>query len=108
MKIFRYVLAAAIIGLAAVSCEVIGEDAFSKAPVAPQLYAHADILMTSNTMEELVNFSWKPARFLGEGLTYDLYGTYEGTSTKLSSTTDLFYKVQKTDFKSALYAAFPN
>jgi len=108
MKALKYLFAAAIVTLAAVSCEVIGEDAFSTAPVAPQLYAHADILMTSNTMEELVNFSWKPARFLGEGLTYDLYATYEGTDAKITSTQELYYSVPKTDFKSALYGAFPN
>ena len=86
--------------------EVIGRR-LSTAPVAPQLYAHADIV-DLNTMEELVNFSWKPARFLGEGLTYDLYATYEGTDVRITSTQGLYYSVPKTAFKTALYGAFPN
>ncbi|MFA7042707.1 MAG: hypothetical protein WC173_08995, partial [Bacteroidales bacterium] len=104
MKIFKYLFAATVLSMAAVSCEVISEDAFSTAPVAPEMYAHSDILMTSNTMEEHVNFSWKPARFLGEGLTYDLYGKYGESAVKIASTAELFYKVPKTEFKAALYA----
>lgn len=108
MKIFKYLFAATVLSMAAVSCEVISEDAFSTAPVAPEMYAHSDILMTSNTMEEHVNFSWKPARFLGEGLTYDLYGKFGESAVKIASTAELFYKVPKTEFKAALYAAFPD
>ncbi|HOT54212.1 MAG TPA: SusE domain-containing protein [Bacteroidales bacterium] len=107
MKILKYLFAAAIVSLSAVSCEVISEDAFSTAPVPPEMYAHSDILMTSNTMDEFVNFSWKPARFLGEGLTYDLYGKFGESTTKLASTSELYYRVPKTEFKTALYSAFP-
>lgn len=108
MKILKYLFAAAIVSMAAVSCEVISEDAFSTAPVPPEMYAHSDILMTSNTMEEFVNFSWKPARFLGEGLTYDLYGKFGETTSKLTSTAELYYRIPKTEFKTAIYGAFPN
>ena len=107
MKILKYLFAAAIVSLSAVSCEVISEDAFSTAPVPPEMYAHSDILMTSNTMDEFVNFSWKPARFLGEGLTYDLYGKFGESTAKLASTAELYYRVPKNEFKTALYNAFP-
>jgi hypothetical protein len=107
MKILKYLFAAAIVSLSAVSCEVISEDAFSTAPVPPEMYAHSDILMTSNTMEEFVNFSWKPARFLGEGLNYDLYAKFEESTAKLATTAELYYRVPKNEFKTALYNAFP-
>ena len=107
MKILKYLFAAAIVSLSAVSCEVISEDAFSTAPVPPEMYAHSDILMTSNTMDEFVNFSWKPARFLGEGLTYDLYGKFGESTAKLASTAELYYRVPKNEFKTTLYNAFP-
>ncbi|HHV02536.1 MAG: SusF/SusE family outer membrane protein [Bacteroidales bacterium] len=108
MKILKYLFAAAVLSMAAVSCEVISEDAFSTVPVPPEMYAHSDILMTSNTMEEFVNFSWKPARFLGEGLTYDLYGIFGETTSKLTSTAELYYRLPKTEFKTAIYGAFPS
>ena len=81
MKILKYLFAVAALGFATLSCEVISEDAFSTLPVPPEMYAHSNILMTSNTMDEYVNFSWKPARFLSEGVNYNLYAKYGNTSS---------------------------
>lgn len=107
MKLVKYFFAVAALALA-VSCEIVSEDAFSKASVAPEMYAHNDILMTSNTMEEDVNFSWKPARFMGEGVSYTLMAEYNGTGQTVTSTNEIYYKVSKEAFKAALYGIFPS
>ena len=62
--------------LGAASCTVIQEDAFSTDPVAPSVLSPADILMTANTMDEDVNFTWTAYRYLPEGLNYILRATY--------------------------------
>lgn len=106
-KLFSIISVAALfLGISA--CVPVPEDAFSTDPVAPEFYTHNDILMTSNTMEEDVTFSWTAYRFLDEGLSYDLTATYEGTSVSIAKTTDLYVTTSKTSFKNALYNAFPN
>lgn len=104
-KILSFIAVAALM-LGITSCEVFPEDAFSTAPVAPELYSHSDILMTSNTMDEDINFSWSAYRFLPEGLNYDFYAEYEGTAAKLASTKTLYYIASKSDFKTLLYNTF--
>ena len=105
-KIFNIIAVAALfLGVAA--CVPVPEDTFSTEPVAPEFYAHNDILMTSNTMDEDVTFSWTPYRFLAEGLPYELQATFEGTTIVLAKTNDLFYTTSKTDFKNTLYSSFP-
>ena len=104
-KILSFIAVAALM-LGITSCEVFPEDAFSTAPVAPELYSHSDILMTSNTMDEDINFSWSAYRFLPEGLNYDFYAEYEGTAAKLASTKTLYYIASKSDFKTILYNTF--
>ena len=106
-RIYSLLAAAAVLILGAASCQVISEDAFSTEPVAPELYDHSDILITANTMDEDVNFSWKPYRNLPEGLTYTLYMASEGQEVPLHSSTDLFFKTSKESFEWALYDAFP-
>lgn len=107
MKKFRYILAIAALILGAASCTILPEDAFSTDPVAPEFLAHADILMTANTMDEDVNITWTAYRNLPEGLTYVLKATY-GTDTKvLASVNNTCYKTTKTAFKELLYTTFP-
>ena len=106
-KILSFIAVAALM-LGITSCEVFPEDAFSTAPVAPELYSHSDILMTSNTMDEDINFSWSAYRFLPEGLNYDFHAEYEGTAAKLASTKDLYYIASKSNFKTLLYNTFPS
>lgn len=99
------IAATLVLGLA--SCQVEPEDAFSKAPVAPELYAHNDILITSNTMGEDVTFSWAAYRNLPDGLTYTLYAIYDVDPVELVSTKELFYTWSKEDFKALLYSKIP-
>ncbi len=108
MKKLFSILSVAALFLGISACVPVPEDAFSTDPVAPEFYTHNDILMTSNTMEEDVTFSWTAYRFLEDGLSYDLTATYEGTSVSIAKTTEKNYTTSKTSFKNALYNAFPN
>lgn len=103
----QYFLALAIGAFTLSACTTDPEDAFSTTPVGPEIDIHADILMTANTMDEGVSFTWKEARFLGDEVTYTFYAKYEGASVELASTDKLFYTATKTAFKTALYSKFP-
>jgi hypothetical protein len=95
-----------LLGLAS-SCKNISEDAFSTDPVAPEFYAHNNILMTSNTMDEDVTFSWSEYRFMGTCLPYTVTMTYDNQTVTLGTTNDQFITMSKKDFKDKIYAAFP-
>ena len=107
MKKFRYILAIAALILGAASCTIQPEDAYSTDPVAPEFLAHADILMTANTMDEDVNFTWTAYRNLPEGLSYVLKATYLEDSKVLTTVNTTTYKTTKTAFKELLYTTFP-
>jgi len=106
-KIFN-LFAGAILLVGIASCQKVETEDISTSPVAPELFAHNDILMTSNTMDEDVNFSWKEYRNLPEGLQYTLYATYGGATVALAQTYDTRYKTDKTTFQALLYNAFSN
>lgn len=80
------------------------EDAFSKAPVAPELYAHNDILITTDTMDEDVTFSWSSYRFLDEGLDYTLYAAYGEDPVALATTKANYVTWTKSAFRTLLYS----
>ena len=104
MKRFFNILAvAAILVSGAVSCvKVQQEDAFSKAPVAPELYAHNDILITENTLAENVTFSWSAYRFLPEGLQYTLYAIFDADPVALATTSECSVTWSKAEFSTLL------
>lgn len=108
MKKIYSIIAIAALGLGLASCTVKQEDAFSTDPVAPELAAHGDILITDNTQGEDVNFSWTSYRNLPGGLTYSLMASYDGTEAEIASTDKLYWKTTKADFSSKLYSAFPS
>ena len=107
MKKFRYILAIAALILGGASCTILPEDAFSTDPVAPEFLAHSDILMTENTMDEDVNFTWTAYRNLPEGLSYVLKATYVNDTKVLTTVNTTSYKTTKTAFKQLLYTTFP-
>jgi len=104
-KIFN-LLAISMLALGFCACEDEIADNFSSDPVAPVMNSHQDILMTSTTLAEDVEFTWQAYRNLPEGLTYTLYGEYQGTTMTMASTTGLYYKTDKASFQSALNGAF--
>ena len=103
-RIFNILAVAAVLVTGTVSCvKVQQEDAFSKAPVAPELNAHNDVLITTNTMDEAVTFTWSAYRNLPEGLSYTLYATYTDEAVALVTTQNLYYTCTKSEFKALLY-----
>ncbi len=111
MKIAKYLFAFAALALAVAGCDKdTSEDAFSTAPVAPSLDAHAAIVITQSTMEEGVVFSWKAARFVGGELTYSFRAVYGETDAELTTTPALNCSWTKKDFLALLdtkFAALP-
>ena len=105
MKKLFYILAVAALAAGVVACQKVKEeDAFSTDPVAPELYAHGDILITDNTMDEDVTFTWSPYRFLPEGLDYTLYAAYgDASPAALYTTQELYYTEAKKNFRTLLY-----
>lgn len=101
MKIFKHIFAFMALGLAFVACQIEGKDAFSKAPVAPVLDEHSDILVTEATAAESLTFSWSAARFIDtESYLYNLYvafGEKEAVLAENLSTT--YYLSTKEDFR---------
>ena len=109
MKKLLNILAAAALVAGLASCEKIQqEDAFSTAPVAPEIYAHNDILITNNTMDEAVTFAWSAYRFLDKGLEYTLYATYDGEYAALGTTTEQYMTWTKSEFRTLLYEKLAN
>ena len=106
-KIVNILLVAAVVAGMASCSKVKEEDAFSKAPVAPELYAHNDILITTNTLDEDVTFSWSAYRFLPEGLEYSLYASYTEEAVLLAKTKERFVTWSKSDFRELIYEKIP-
>ena len=106
-KIVNILLVAAVVAGMASCSKVKEEDAFSKAPVAPELYAHNDILITTNTLDEDVTFSWSAYRFLPEGLEYSLYASYTEEAVLLAKTTERYVTWSKSAFRTLLYQKMP-
>jgi len=106
-KIVNILLVAAVVAGMASCTKVKEEDAFSKAPVAPELYAHNDILITTNTLDEDVTFSWSAYRFLPEGLEYSLYASYTEEAVLLAKTTERYVTWSKSEFRTLLYQKMP-
>ena len=104
-KIFNLIAAAAIIAGFA-SCQPKSEDAFSTDPVAPELYAHNDILLTTGTPDEDVTFAWSAYRNLPQGLPYTFTVSFGEEEVVLVNTEDLFFSVSKAEFKDILTENF--
>ena len=107
MKLMKYLMSFAAAALALTACEVEPADLFSTDPVAPVLDAHADILMTEPTMNELVTFSWSVARNIGAAVTYDLQvACGESLPATLATTGELSYSTPKSTFLAFLEQHF--
>lgn len=107
MKKFKYLLSFAAAAWVFASCEVEPMDLYSTDPVLPVMDAHADILMTASTMDELVTFSWSAARNFGEAAPYRLLMSYGGSQQELGQSSALSFTLPKSDLKTKLYGAFP-
>ena len=93
-KIFNLIAAAAIIAGFA-SCQPKSEDAFSTDPVAPELYAHNDILLTTGTPDEDVTFAWSAYRNLPKGLPYTFTAAFGEDEVELANTEELYSPTER-------------
>ena len=104
MKLIKNIIAAAAALVAAAACTIVGEDTFSKAPVAPVLDSHSDILVTEETKTETVTFTWTAARFI-EAQEY-LYNLHVQSGEKAvvlkEGIRDAYCTVDKEEFRTFL------
>ncbi len=101
-KYLKYMFVAAILMIAATGCQEDPEDAFSSAPKAPELVSNGSILMTQNTMSEIVKFAWSAARFTTNN-SYTLYAQYEnGAPVAIGTTEELFLNIDKAQLNNAI------
>ena len=105
-KILSFVSTAALC-LAFAACQVAQpEDVFSTAPVAPELQAHGDILLTTGTTGEDVMFTWTAYRNLTPGLDYQFFMERGEKAIALSTGKDLYYKTDKAAFRELVLSSF--
>jgi len=105
-KIFS-ILTAVLILAGFASCQKAeSEDAFSTSPVAPELAAHNDILMTESTKGEDVVFTWSKYRNLAEGLNYELFMERNEVAVSIYNGPLTSYRSDKADFRSLVLSSF--
>ncbi|MDR1004924.1 MAG: SusE domain-containing protein, partial [Prevotellaceae bacterium] len=104
MKQLKYIFTAAIALVVAAGCQEEMEDTFPTDPIAPVLVNNGTILMTQNTMDESVTWSWSAARFVADAPTYSLYVQYAEETPKQvgASTQELFITMPKTGLRTLL------
>lgn len=103
IKYLKYMFMAAITLIAATGCQEDIEDTFSK-PTVPVLVNNGTILMTQNTMSEVIVWTWSAAHFMQGEVSYALYVKYENeAATQVGATTkELSISMPKTDFQTLL------
>ncbi|MBQ8916345.1 MAG: SusE domain-containing protein, partial [Alistipes sp.] len=106
MKIFRYITALVMAMVAFTACETDPTDMISKDAVAPVMDEHAAILMTPNTLDETVTFTWKAARNLSGTVNYHLYGSLNGQELQLATTQATFFTTEKPALRRMLLDGF--
>ena len=105
-KILSFVSTAALC-LAFAACQVPQpEDVFSTAPVAPELQAHGDILLTTGTTDEDIVFVWTAYRNLPAGLNYEFFMEHGESPVSLSNGHDTYYKTGKAAFRDLFLSSF--
>ena len=107
MKKIYSILTAVLILAGFISCQKVeSEDAFSTSPVAPELAAHNDILMTESTTGEDVVFTWSEYRNLPEGLNYEFFMERNEAAVSIYNGTENCYRSNKADFRSLVLSSF--
>ena len=108
MKWIRNIFAASAVAIAAVACTIESEDTFSTSPVAPELDAHSDILITNGTKAESVTFTWTAARFIdAESYLYNLnVKSGEKSAVLKQGIKDAFCTISKEELRTFLKTNF--
>ncbi len=106
MKVFRYLVALVAGVMAFTACEKDPADLYGVEATAPVMDAHADILLTENTLSETITFSWKEARGMGNDVMYTLYATLDGQEVSLTTTNGTYFTAGKDAFSTQLLNGF--
>lgn len=106
MKVFRYLVALVAGVMAFTACEKDPADLYGVEATAPVMDAHADILLTENTLSETITFSWKEARGMGNDVMYTLYATLDGQEVSLTTTNGTYFTAGKDAFRTQLLNGF--
>lgn len=106
MKVFRYLVALVAGVMAFTACEKDPADLYGVEATAPVMDAHADILLTENSLSETITFSWKEARGMGNDVMYTLYATLGGQELSLTTTNGTYFTAGKDAFRTQLLNGF--
>lgn len=106
MKVFRYLVALVAGVMAFTACEKDPADLYGVEATAPVMDAHADILLTENSLSETITFSWKEARGMGNDVMYTLYATLDGQELSLTTTNGTYFTAGKDAFRTQLLNGF--
>lgn len=106
MKVFRYLVALVAGVMAFTACEKDPADLYGVEATAPVMDAHADILLTENTLSETITFSWKEARGMGNDVMYTLYAMLDGQEVSLTTTNGTYFTAGKDAFRTQLLNGF--
>lgn len=105
-KIFKLLAVTALLAGLGACQNVEPEDLYSTDPVAPEMYAHNDILLTTGTTAEDVVFAWSAYRNLSKGLPYEFCMEHNGTVVTIYNGTDTYYKTDKDAFRTLVLGSF--
>ena len=106
-KIFKFLAVAALLAGFGACQNVEPEDLYSTEPVAPEMYAHNDILLTEGTTAEDVVFAWSAYRNMSSNtLPYELIMKRGSVEVTLYNGTDTYYKTDKDSFRTLVLASF--
>ena len=101
MKILKYLSFFVAAAVALSSCQKDPKDIFSTDAVAPVMNANEVVLLTEDTFQEDVTYSWSPARNFGD-VNYTLYMSFDAQELKLTETAELTYSINKEAFHTLL------
>lgn len=105
MKILKYLSFFVAAAVALSSCQKDPKDVFSTDAVAPVMNANEVVLLTEDTFQEDVTYSWSPARNFGD-VNYTLYMSFDAKELKLIETAELTYSINKEAFHTLLNENF--
>jgi len=105
MKILKYLSFFVAAAVALSSCQKDPKDVFSTDAVAPVMNANEVVLLTEDTFQEDVTYSWSSARNFGD-VNYTLYMSFDAKELELIETAELTYSINKEAFHTLLNENF--
>ena len=106
-KIFKLLAVTALLAGLNACQNVEPEDLYTTDPVAPEMYAHNDILLTEGTTGEDVVFAWSAYRNMSsKTLPYELIMKRGDVEVTLYNGTNTYYQTDKSSFRTLVLESF--